>query len=100
MCLVDFICLALGVLNGAFLAIMPKMTEPRPSLFKLFTLGTVLAAAILFLAVSAETATFMTTAVSTLVLGLGTFAICKPLCAAASNTAMPAIQPGTQRLVN
>lgn len=79
MSLVEFACIGLGVLNGVFLALMPKTNDPRPSVFKLFGFGTVLSAALVFLAAAATMDHFPSTLAMAAILGLLTFVVTKSL---------------------
>lgn len=73
MSVISIACIVLGALNGAFLAAMPKMDDPNPSIFKLAALGTVLAVVLVFLAAATTTPEFWTTALSTIGIAVAAF---------------------------
>lgn len=94
---IDIACSALGILNGIFFALIPKMNDPRPSLFNLFGFGTVFSAAALFLAIAAQTQGehFLTITLVTVALAVGAFIATKPLCEAQATKAIVNENPQT-----
>jgi hypothetical protein len=93
MSFLDITCYTLGILNGVFMAAVPKMNDPRPSLISLFGFGTVMAALLVFLAMAAVAEHFMQTAIASVVLGVGAFFLMGS--AFAKDTAVAAVKETT-----